>query len=512
MPGLRTKRLPVILVLVGIVSMLAAACGGGEETNPEKLIPDGSNLVAQVNVNGLLASNGWLSLASTVTADMDDPTSIDDLLEDVLEATGVDLRQFSQAAFFTDIGRNEEFTGLIAKGNFDELALISSLRRAVDALVVSAPYKDMLIYSAEDDSDPPSFSILGDGILVIGTREAVRAVIDVQQGDRERVSGDLIEAFNDLGGGMLRLEVAVPADFIAENLPFFLASLPALGDALSGEGAAGLFGAVENLRDLEFVGLSLAQNGQIFILRTNLEFTSQESAESVSGLLTGLITLGLSFSPDPALTELLKELEVRHDEGQVSIRLETDRTEIADIISSLITTTQSETSVTQEPALRNPRGIPLDETPEPQRIPRIAALGDEIPIMPTSLHVAIGEEVDYSTTPPTSGDHWQRWADCGFYPEGLTDEIITHNLEHGNIVVNYNLTLEGQIAPLRALIGNIPSSDNWGVTRFYDEIPEGQIVLSAWGRMYRTRVVDQLSMEAFFTLYAGELGPERIPC
>ena len=106
MPGLRTKRLPVILVLVGIVSMLAAACGGGEETNPEKLIPDGSNLVAQVNVNGLLASNGWLSLASTVTADMDDPTSIDDLLEDVLEATGVDLRQFSQAAFFTDIGRN----------------------------------------------------------------------------------------------------------------------------------------------------------------------------------------------------------------------------------------------------------------------------------------------------------------------------------------------------------------------------------------------------------------------
>ena len=69
MPGIHTKGLAVILLLIGIVSMLAAACGGKQETSPEKLIPDGANLIAHVNLTGLLASNGLLSLVSTVNAD-----------------------------------------------------------------------------------------------------------------------------------------------------------------------------------------------------------------------------------------------------------------------------------------------------------------------------------------------------------------------------------------------------------------------------------------------------------
>jgi len=498
MPGLRTKGLAVILVLVGIVSMVATACGDGQETSPEKLIPDGSNLIAHVNLSGMLASNGLLSLVSTVTADQENPRSIDDFLEEALRETGVDLRQFSQAALFTDTGRSEEFAGLIAKGNFDELALISSIRNAVDGRLVSAPYKDSLIYSVEDISGAPSISVLEEGILVAGTVEAVRAVIDVRRGDRERVSGDLVEAFNDLGGGLLRLEAAVPADFLTEGLAeFFIASVPFLGDAFSGEGASGLFGAVDGLRDLDFVGLALAQNGQILILRANLEFASQESAEAISGLLGGLITLASSLIPDPDLTGLLEKLEVRHDDAQVSIRLETDGSAFANLITSLTSISQSETVTAQQ------------EAPRP---PRIAALGDEIPIMPTSFHVPFGEVVDYSTTPPTSGDHWERWAECGFYPEGLPDETITHNLEHGNIVVSYNLPLQGQIDQLQAVIDNIALSAVMGVTRYYDEIPEGQIVLSAWGRMYGIGGIDQESIEAFFSLYAGALGPERIPC
>ena len=494
MPGLRTKILPVILVLVGIVAMLTAACGGGQETNPEKLVPDGANLIAQVNLTGMLASNGLLSLVSTVTADQENPMSIDDLLNEALSETGVDLRQFSQAALFMDTGRSSGFTGVIAKGNFNELSLISSIRNALDAPLVSTPYKDHLLYVAENDF---SFSVLEEGILVLGTGEAIRAVIDVQRGDRDRVSGDLVEAFKDLGGGFLRLEAAVPTDLATQYLPFFLATFPFLGDALSGEGASGLFGAVDGLQDLEFAGLTLAQNGQIFIMRINLEFSNQESAEAIKGLLAGLITLVKSLSPAPEITALLEKLEVVRDDAQVSIRLEIDGPELANLISGLTTITQSEGGRIQEPL--------ISAAP-------IVALGDAFPIMPTSFHVPLGQGVDYSTTPPTSGDHWERWADCGFYPEGLPDEIITHNLEHGNIVVSYNLPLQGQIDRLRAVIDNIALPAAWGVTRYYDEIPEGQVVLSAWGRMVRLAGVDPANMEAFFSTYVGQLGPERIPC
>ncbi|MCH8898591.1 MAG: DUF3105 domain-containing protein [Chloroflexi bacterium] len=420
--------------------------------------------------------------------------SIDDILDEALSETGVDLRQFSQAALFMDTGRSSTFTGLIAKGNFNELALISSIRNAMDNGLVSTRYKDNLLYVAENDF---SFSVLEEGILVLGTGEAIRAVIDVQRGDRERVSGELVEAFNDLGGGLLRVQAAIPEDLAGKYLPFLIATFPFLGEVLSGEGDSGLLGPVEGLRDLEFAGLALAQNGQIFILRINLEFANQESAEAISGLLGGLITLASSFSPDPALTELLGKLEVTRDDAQVSIRLEIDGPELADLISSLTTITQSEGGTIQEPLIR---AAP------------IAALGDEFPIMPTSFHVQLGQEVDYSSTPPTSGDHWERWADCGFYPEGLPDETITHNLEHGNIVVSYNLSLQSQIDRLQAVIDNIELSAGWVVTRYYDEIPEGQIVLSAWGRMIRLAGIDQESMEAFFLTYVGQLGPERIPC
>ena len=207
-----------------------------------------------------------------------------------------------------------------------------------------------------------------------------------------------------------------------------------------------------------------------------------------------------SFSPDPALTGLLEKLEVGLDDAQVSIRLEIQEREFANLISSLTSISQSEGTVIQA---------------EPQRVPRIIGLGDEMAIMPTSIHVPNGGEVDYSTTPPTSGDHWESWADCGFYPEGLPDEIITHNLEHGNIVVSYNLPLQGQIDQLQAVVDNIALSAAMGVTRYYDKIPEGQIVMSAWGRMQAVQAVrgiDEVSIEAFFSMYAGALGPERIPC
>lgn len=513
MPGLRIKLVPVVLILGGIATILAAACGGGQETSPQKLIPDGSNLIAHVNINGMLADNGLLSLVSTITADQENPINIDDILEEALRETGVDLRQFAQAVIFTDISRSDEFSGVIAKGRFDELALISSIRNAVDDRLVSAPYKGNLIYSPEAISDAPSISILPEGILIVGTSEAVRAVIDVHQGDRGTVSGNLIEAFNDLGGGLFRLQAKVPAELVADYLPFAIASFPFLSDALSGEGVSGLFGSVERLRDLEFVGLALAQNGQIVILRVNLKFSSQESAEAISELLGGLITLASSFSPDPALTELLEKLQVGLDDDRVSIRLELERPEIADLISSLTANTRSKSGEIQDPPHRDGRVVvPGDGVRVPQPVPPTVVLGDEFPIMPTSFHVAIGEEVGYSTTPPTSGDHWERWTDCGFYPEGLPDELITHNLEHGNIVVSYNLPLQAQIDRLQTVINNIPISAVIGVTRYYGEIPEGQIALSAWGRMYKIGDVDQKSIGAFFSQYAGALGPERIPC
>ena len=145
----------------------------------------------------------------------------------------------------------------------------------------------------------------------------------------------------------------------------------------------------------------------------------------------------------------------------------------------------------------------------------VTGIGVEHPIMPDTYpgpHVFETESVEYSTTPPTSGKHWDRWAECGFFPEGLPDERITHNLEHGNIVVSYNLATEQEVDQLRAAVGEIELYETWGLTRFYDQIPEGIVALATWGVLESVRGVDQDRMNSFFEAYAGNLGPEQIPC
>jgi hypothetical protein len=80
------------------------------------------------------------------------------------------------------------------------------------------------------------------------------------------------------------------------------------------------------------------------------------------------------------------------------------------------------------------------------RSARRSNIGEALPIMPRSYHVAAGEDPGrYSTGPPTSSPHYNVLLKAGFYdktsalrfveyPEGY----LVHNLEHGYIVFLYN--------------------------------------------------------------------------
>jgi len=141
----------------------------------------------------------------------------------------------------------------------------------------------------------------------------------------------------------------------------------------------------------------------------------------------------------------------------------------------------------------------------------VDGVGERQAIMPTTDHVPTGETVSYNTTPPTSGDHWTVPARCGFYPEGIADEQIVHNLEHGNIVVSYNLTDPEEIDRLTVVVDDIGLANLWGITRFYDEIEEGQVALATWGVLDTMQGVDRDRIRDFFD-YSGNLGPETGPC
>ena len=133
-------------------------------------------------------------------------------------------------------------------------------------------------------------------------------------------------------------------------------------------------------------------------------------------------------------------------------------------------------------------------------------------IMPTRSHVAEGVPVTYSSIPPTSGDHWAKWSRCGFFPLRIPDERLVHNLEHGNIVVSFNLKTSQEVGRLREALEDIGLSADWGVSRSYDQLPPGTVALTAWGVSDTMPGIIPERIRSFFETFAGEQGPERIPC
>ena len=65
---------------------------------------------------------------------------------------------------------------------------------------------------------------------------------------------------------------------------------------------------------------------------------------------------------------------------------------------------------------------------------------------------------------------------------------------------------------LSQVLNTIALAQEWGVTRFYDKIPEGMVVVAAWGRRARMPGFDLDGLASFFAAYAGAVGPERIAC
>jgi hypothetical protein len=151
----------------------------------------------------------------------------------------------------------------------------------------------------------------------------------------------------------------------------------------------------------------------------------------------------------------------------------------------------------------------------------VRGIGEEVANVTASRdHFPVGDLITqhvpegYLTTPPTSGRHWGQWVSCGFFTDPVPDENIVHNMEHGNIVLSYNLAEQTQIDELKQAFDDIDLTESWGVARPYDAIDEGAIALTTWGIIDRWSVSDDIAgvdkdrIARFFEAYSGRLSPE----
>ena len=183
------------------------------------------------------------------------------------------------------------------------------------------------------------------------------------------------------------------------------------------------------------------------------------------------------------------------------------------LLSLSLSACDSDSTITYEPS-------PPVPSPDPDRgaSSYTDGIGVPQPLMPSAFHVDPATVV-YSTAPPASGDHWSSPTQCGFYEDGVADELVVHNMEHGNVVVSFNLTEDVDKERLQEVHESLNGNDQWLVTRFYPDIPRGTVALTAWGVLDEFEGVDQDRIERFYEAYKGNLFSEEtrwlgrgIPC
>ncbi len=143
-----------------------------------------------------------------------------------------------------------------------------------------------------------------------------------------------------------------------------------------------------------------------------------------------------------------------------------------------------------------------------------AAVGEQIALLP-AIHIPQGDPFDrYNSSPPTSGSHWATgWARCGIYDneDDVLDERIVHNMEHGQVIISYNLTDEVEIERLINIAKDLPSRRSWLIMRPYSGITPGEVAITSWGWLDRFDGVQEDRIREFYDAHVNN-GLESVSC
>jgi hypothetical protein len=131
-----------------------------------------------------------------------------------------------------------------------------------------------------------------------------------------------------------------------------------------------------------------------------------------------------------------------------------------------------------------------------------------------NTHIPSGQRATYNSVPPTSGEHYSAPAapaPWGIKDTTLPNEVTTHNLEHGGIVIAYNGLSSGELDQLKGIVRQLLSS---GYPKIilepYPDLKDAKVALTAWTWIYKLQSVDQTQIVRFFRAHYDPVeAPER---
>lgn len=328
------KRFGLLLVVIVLIVLPVVGCSGGSETHSSiEMVPERANLLGQVNLTKILTDEDLTALYDKAPKDPGNPQTFEEALDNLKDDYDIDLMDFNEIIFFTDTSESadaEDTTNfaLIVKGTFDKDDLLAAIEDAAtegETELESTDYKGYELHVFEDEDG--AFVFLSDEMLVIGTMEWVKDVIDVANGDGKALSGMVLDTYNDLGDTLVKMAVeTVEPGQAEEKLP------DEMGD---------LLGDMSALEDIKTVGLTLDKKGSSVAVDMKMCASDTESAEELQEAIDGLIgIIGFAASmsenaeENEALLSLLEEIDVSQSGSCVDVELEMTLSEIEEYLET----------------------------------------------------------------------------------------------------------------------------------------------------------------------------------
>ncbi|RKP58069.1 DUF3105 domain-containing protein [Cohnella endophytica] len=119
--------------------------------------------------------------------------------------------------------------------------------------------------------------------------------------------------------------------------------------------------------------------------------------------------------------------------------------------------------------------------------------------------------VDYEMKIPTSGTHSPHDLKFGFYEEKPATEMLVHNLEHGDIEINYRPNASKETLDSMRYLTHFTRAGAGVLAIPNEDIPEGkEVVVTAWTKTMELTKYDEKQIGVFMYEFMNK-GPEQIP-
>lgn len=305
------KKLILLFMAITLVAGLGAVsgCRGVGKTAEVvaiDLVPQTANFAASVNLNRVLADTDVQDVIGELTADLGEPKTFDELLNLAKEETGVDFRDFSEMLVFGEIG-NTDYIGAIAKGSFNQAALITSIKNATGEDLSATDYKGYQIYSSP--SDKAAICFITSDTLIGGSTAIVKDAIDVKEG-APSLDEPIYDTYKAMGDAWVTAALGVPAEATAE-----------LGEAVPL--------AMAFFQNMEAVGFSFNKVGDNLSFQLKVLFIDSASAGDAKGmfdLVKGMVAMTSDVPRE--VSEMLDRLNVVQSDAWLILSLEATKAEI----------------------------------------------------------------------------------------------------------------------------------------------------------------------------------------